>query len=48
MLETYIRPVKTNGNTSNQWDVASAYNRLPEVIQGIVFKDGIKQLQTAA
>ncbi len=31
-----------------KWRKINGPNRLPEVIQGIVFKDGIKQLQAAA
>jgi transposase-like protein len=31
-----------------KWRRINGPNRLPEVIQGIAFKDGIKQLQTAA
>jgi len=31
-----------------KWRKISGPNRLPEVIQGVEFKDGIKQLQTAA
>jgi transposase-like protein len=31
-----------------KWRKINGPNRLPEVIQGVVFKDGIKQLQTAA
>lgn len=35
-------------SAKKKWRKISGPNRLPEVIQGIVFKDGIKQLQTAA
>ncbi len=31
-----------------KWRKINGPNRLPEVIQGVVFKDGIKQLQAAA
>jgi len=31
-----------------KWRKLSGTNRLPEVIQGVEFKDGIKQLQNAA
>ena len=35
-------------SAKKKWRKISGPNRLPEVIQGIVFKDGIKQLQNAA
>jgi putative transposase len=35
-------------SAKKKWRKISGPNRLPEVIQGIVFKDGIKQLQAAA
>jgi transposase-like protein len=31
-----------------KWRKLDGANRLPEIVQGIAFKDGIKQLQTAA
>lgn len=31
-----------------KWRKLDGANRLPELVQGIAFKDGIKQLQTAA
>jgi putative transposase len=31
-----------------KWRKRNGANRLPEIVQGIAFKDGIKQLQTAA
>jgi hypothetical protein len=31
-----------------KWRKLDGANQLPEIIQGIAFKDGIKQLQTAA
>jgi hypothetical protein len=31
-----------------KWRKISGPNRLPEVIQGVVFKDGIKQVPSAA
>ncbi len=30
-----------------KWRKRNGANRLPEIVQGIAFKDGIKQLQTA-
>jgi len=35
-------------SAKKKWRRISGPNRLPEVIQGIAFKDGIKQLQNAA
>ena len=35
-------------SAKKKWRKINGPNRLPEVIQGIVFKDGIKQLQAAA
>ena len=35
-------------SAKKKWRKISGPNRLPEVIQGVEFKDGIKQLQTAA
>ena len=35
-------------SAKKKWRKISGPNRLPEVIQGVVFKDGIKQLQAAA
>lgn len=35
-------------SAKKKWRTISGPNRLPEVIQGIGFKDGIKQLQAAA
>jgi hypothetical protein len=35
-------------SAKKNWQKISGPNRLPEVIQGIAFKDGIKQLQNAA
>jgi putative transposase len=35
-------------SVKKKWQRISGPNRLPEVIQGIAFKDGIKQLQNAA
>jgi len=35
-------------SAKKKWRKISGPNRLPEVIQGIAFKDGIKQLQAAA
>ena len=35
-------------SAKKKWRKISGPNRLPGVIQGIVFKDGIKQLQVAA
>jgi len=35
-------------SAKKKWRKISGPNRLPEVIQGIAFKDGIKQLQNAA
>jgi putative transposase len=35
-------------SAKKKWRKLSGTNRLPEVIQGIEFKDGIKQLQNAA
>ena len=31
-----------------KWRKISGLNRLPEVIQGVEFKDGIRQIQTTA
>jgi len=35
-------------SAKKKWRKLSGTNRLPEVIQGLEFKDGIKQLQNAA
>ena len=35
-------------SAKKKWQKLSGKNRLPEVIQGVEFKDGIKQLQNAA
>ncbi|MEJ6748170.1 MAG: IS256 family transposase, partial [Yoonia sp.] len=35
-------------SAQKKWRKISGSNRLPEVIQGIEFKDGIKQIQIAA
>ena len=35
-------------SAKKKWRKLSGTNRLPEVIQGVEFKDGIKQLQKAA
>ena len=35
-------------SAKKKWRKLSSTNRLPEVIQGVEFKDGIKQLQNAA
>ena len=35
-------------SAKKKWRKISGPNRLPEIIQGIAFKDGIKQLQNAA
>ncbi|SEN53907.1 Transposase, Mutator family, partial [Roseovarius tolerans] len=35
-------------SAKKKWRKLSGTNRLPEVIQGVEFKDGIKQLQNAA
>jgi putative transposase len=35
-------------SAKNKWRKISGENRLPKVIQGVEFKDGIKQLQNAA
>jgi len=35
-------------SAKKKWRKLSGTNRLPEVIQGVEFKDGIKQLQSAA
>ena len=35
-------------SAKKKWRKISGPNRLPEVIQGVEFKDGIKQPQTAA
>jgi transposase-like protein len=35
-------------SAKKKWRKLSGTNRLPEVIQGVEFKDGIKQLQDAA
>jgi transposase-like protein len=35
-------------SAKKKWRKISGRNRLPEIIQGVVFKDGIKQSQTAA
>ena len=35
-------------SAKKKWRKISGPNRLPEIIQGVEFKDGIKQLQTAA
>ena len=35
-------------SAKKKWRKINGSNRLPEVIQGVVFKDGVKQLQAAA
>ena len=35
-------------SAKKKWRKLSGTNRLPEVIQGVEFKDGIKQIQNAA
>ena len=35
-------------SAKKKWRKLSGTNRLPEVIQGVEFKDGIKQVQNAA
>jgi hypothetical protein len=35
-------------SAKKKWRKLSGTNRLPEVIQGVEFKDGIKQLKNAA
>jgi hypothetical protein len=35
-------------SAQDKWRKLDSPNRLPEIIQGIEFKDGIKQLQQAA
>lgn len=35
-------------SAKKKWRKISGPNRLPEVIQGVEFKDGIKQIQNAA
>jgi putative transposase len=35
-------------SAKKKWRKLCGTNRLPEVIQGVEFKDGIKQLQKAA
>ena len=35
-------------SAQKQWRKLDGQNRLPEIIQGIEFRDGIRQLQTAA
>jgi hypothetical protein len=35
-------------SATKKWRKLSGTNRLPEVIQGVDFKDGIKQLQNSA
>ena len=35
-------------SAKKKWRKINGPNRLPEVIQGVEFKDGIKQLQAAA
>jgi hypothetical protein len=42
------RTRETKGCLNRKTALAMVFRRLPEVIQGIAFKDGIKQLQTAA
>jgi putative transposase len=39
---------KLMNSAKKEWRKLSGTNRLPEVIQGVEFKDGIKQLQKAA
>jgi transposase-like protein len=35
-------------SAKKKWRKINGPNRLPEVIQGVVFRDGVKQLQVAA
>ena len=35
-------------SAQGKWRKLDGANRMPEIIQGIEFKDGIKQLQNAA
>jgi hypothetical protein len=35
-------------SSTKQWRKLDGQNRLPEIIQGIEFRDGIRQLQAAA
>ncbi len=35
-------------SAQNKWQKLSGANRIPKIIQGIAFVDGIKQIQTAA
>lgn len=35
-------------SAKKKWRKLDGKNRLPEIIQGVEFKDGIKQLQNAA
>ncbi len=35
-------------SAKRKWNRISGPNRLPEVIEGVVFKDGIRQIQAAA
>lgn len=42
------RPDNECLSAQTKWRKLDGGNRMPEVIQGIEFKDGIKQLQNAA
>ncbi len=35
-------------SAQSKWRKLDGANRMPEIVQGIAFKDGIKQIQTAA
>jgi len=35
-------------SAQKKWRKLDGRNRLPEIIQGVEFRDGIRQLQTAA
>ncbi len=40
--------VQTDDVAQTKWRKLDGANRVPEIIEGIEFKDGIKQLQNAA
>lgn len=40
-------PGLDSGRGQAKWQKLDGANRLPEIVQGVAFKDGIKQLQAA-
>ncbi|TNF16541.1 MAG: hypothetical protein EP320_01545, partial [Rhodobacteraceae bacterium] len=44
----FQHPVKLMMSAQQKWRKLDGQNRLPEIIQGVEFRDGVRQLQTAA